>query len=304
MQLRKAMKVRFEILIGVLCPLVIMALSLTGCVVAPPQAPTETTMQAPAEQSSVLNIVVSIVPQQYFVERIGGEYVDVTVIVPPGFSPATYEPKPAQLQALSKADAYVCIRVPFENAWLERIVSANDDMLIIDESEGIERIDGKDPHIWLSPQLVKVQAQTIYQGLVELDPDHEADYEANLDAFIADLNELDASIQETLSGLENRKFMAYHPSWSYFARDYGLEQIPVQIEGSDPSAAEMTDLIQTAQESDIKVIFVQPEFSAENAETIAEEIDGEVLTISPLALDWLDNLYRVADTFAEVLTAQ
>ncbi len=298
------MKVRLEILIGVLCPLVIMALALTGCGGVTIQAPTEIAIQIPAEQSAVLSVVVSIVPQQYFVNRIGGEYVDVTVMVPPGFSPATYEPKPAQLQALSKADAYVRIRVPFENAWMERIVSANDDMLIIDESEGIERIGGKDPHIWLSPQLVKVQAQTIYKGLVELDPDHEADYEANLDAFMADLNELDTGIQETLSRLESHKFMVFHPAWSYFARDYGLEQIPVQIEGSEPSAVEMANLIQTAQESDIKVIFVQPEFSAENAEAIAEEIDGEVLTISPLAPDWLDNLYRVADTFAEVLAAQ
>ena len=124
------MKVRLEILIGVLCPLAIIALVLTGCSGATTQAPTETALQTPAEQPDVLSVVVSIVPQQYFVDRIGGEHVDVTVMVPPGFSPATYEPKPAQLQTLSKADAYVRIRVPFENAWMERIVSANDDMLI------------------------------------------------------------------------------------------------------------------------------------------------------------------------------
>jgi len=248
--------------------------------------------------------VVSIVPQQYFVERIGGEHVDVMVMVPPGFSPATYEPKPEQLQVLSEADVYVRIRVPFEEAWMERISSANEGMLIIDQSEGIERIGGKDPHIWLSPQLVKVQAQTIYAGLVELDPDHEAEYAANLETFLADLDELDAYIQETLLGLESRKFLVFHPAWAYFARDYGLEMIPVQIEGSDPSAAEMADLIQTAQENNIKVVFAQPEFSTESAEAIAQEIGGEVLLISPLAPDWLDNLYRVADTFAEVLAEQ
>jgi zinc transport system substrate-binding protein len=269
------------------------AISLIGCV------PRVTT-----EPAATLNVTVSIAPQQYFVERIGGERVDVMVMVPPGFSPATYEPKPEQLQTLSEADAYVRMRVPFEEAWTERIVSANQDMLIIDQADGIERIGGKDPHIWLSPPLVEVQAQTIYAGLVELDSDHEAEYAANLETFLADLDELDADIKETLSHLANRKFMVFHPAWAYFARDYGLEMIPVQIEGSNPSAAEMADLIQAAQENNIKVIFAQPEFSTESAEAIAQEIGGQVLLISPLAPDWLDNLRRVADTFAEALAEQ
>ncbi len=299
---RKTVKVRLGTLVRVLCPLVILALALAGCGSATTQTP-RITQQATrnTQPPGKLNVVVSIVPQQYFVERIGGEHVDVAVMVPPGFSPATYEPRPEQLQTLSEAHAYVRIRVPFEEAWMDRIVSANEDMLIIDECTVIERIGGKDPHIWLSPQLVKTQAQTICDGLVELDPDHEADYKSNLATFLADLDELDADIQKTLSGLESHKFLVFHPAWSYFARDYALEMIPVQIEGSDPSAAEMVGLIQTAQENNIKVIFAQPEFSTESAETIAEEIGGQVLLISSLAPDWLDNLYRVADTFAEVL---
>ena len=275
---------------------VFASLWISGCSTTTP-APT-------AADSSALNVVVSIVPQEYFVSRIGGEYVTVTVMVPPGFSPTTYEPKPEQLQALSAADAYIRIRVPFEDAWMERIASANQNMLIVDESAGIERIAGDNPHIWLSPQLVKVQAQTIYARLVELDPAHEADYTANLESFLADLDELDASIRTTLSGLESRKFMVFHPAWAYFARDYNLEMIPVQLEGSDPSASEMAKLIQTAQDNNIKVIFAQPEFSTESAETIAEEIGGEVLIIGPLAPDWMDNLYRVADTFATALAGQ
>jgi zinc transport system substrate-binding protein len=288
------MRVCLTTLIGTLCILTI--LSLTGCDGA--------ATPAPAEPTTTLDVVVSIVPQQYFVERIGGEQVNVTVMVPPGFSPATYEPKPEQLQTLSEADAYLRMRVPFEEAWMGRIVSANQDMLIIDQAEGIERIGGKDPHIWLSPPLVKVQAQTIYAGLVELAPDHEAEYQANLETFLADLDELDADIEETLSHLERAKFIVFHPAWTYFARDYGLEMIPVQIEGSDPSAAEMAGLIRTAQENNIRVIFAQPEFNTESADAIAQEIGGQVLLISPLAPDWLDNLYRVADTFAETLAEQ
>lgn len=285
------MKAYIKILVLLLCTLTILPLS--GC--------DESVSPTLAASPDTLNIVVSIVPQKYFVERIGGEHVNVTVMVPPGFSPTTYEPKPEQLQILSEADAYVRIRVPFEDAWMERIVSANENMLIIDEAAGIERIGSQDPHIWLSPQLVKVQAQTIYAGILALDPDHEADYTANLESFLTDLDELDASIRETLSELVSRKFMVFHPAWTYFARDYNLEMIPVQVEGSEPSAAEMAALIQMAWENNIKIIFAQPEFSTENAKTIAEEIGGEVLLISPLAPDWLDNLHRVTDTFAAAL---
>jgi zinc transport system substrate-binding protein len=270
---------------------------------------------ATPESTGKLNITVSIVPQKYFVERIGGEYVDVNVMVLPGASPATYEPRPEQFQDLSDADAYVRIKVPFENAWMDRIASANPDMLIVDTTEGIERLpmethhrhgekehepENPDPHIWLSPELVKVQSQTIYEALVELDPVHQDAYEANLDGFIADIDALETDIRETLEGVESRRFIVFHPAWGYFARDFGLEMIPIEIGGQEPSAAEMAELITEAQRERIKVIFAQPEFSTRDAETIASEIGGGVLLISPLAPEWLDNLRKVADTFAEV----
>jgi zinc transport system substrate-binding protein len=187
---------------------------------------------------------------------------------------------------------------------MDRIAAANEHMVIVDQSEGIERLGGTDPHIWLSPQLAKIQAQTICDGLVEMDPDNEGFYQANLGALLFEIDELDASIRDTLAGLESRKLMVFHPAWSYFARDYGLEMIPVEIEGSEPSAAEMAGLIRTAQENDIRVLFAQPEFSTRSAETIAQEIGAQVLLISPLAPDWLDNLRRVAGTFATALAEQ
>jgi zinc transport system substrate-binding protein len=268
----------------------------------------------PEAAADTLNITVSILPQKYFVERVGGDYVSVNVMVGPGEEPHTYEPKPEQLKALSKAAAYMCIRVDFENAWMERIASANGEMLIVDTTQGIERMpmgthhhqgeeeaEHLDPHIWLSPSLVKVQAQTIYEALVQLDPAHGAEYKANLDGFVADIDALDADIRETLGGLENRKFMVFHPAWGYFARDYELEMIPIEIGGQEPSAAELAALITEAQEEGIKVVFAQPEFSTKDADTIAREIGGEVLLISVLAPDWLDNLRQVAKTFAEAL---
>jgi zinc transport system substrate-binding protein len=256
---------------------------------------------AAPEPAGPMNVTVSILPQKYFVERIGGERVDVNVMVPPGASPATYEPKPEQLTALGKAAAYLSIGVPFENAWLDKIASANSEMRMVDTTRGIEKV-GQDPHIWLSPTLVKTQAQTIYEVLAQFDPTHEAEYEINLDSFIADIDALDADIRKTLARVENRKFMVFHPSWGYFARDYGLEMIPIEVGGQEPSAAELAGLITTAKEEGIKVIFAQPEFSTRDAETIAREISGEVLLISPLAPNWLDNLRQVAETFAEVLS--
>ena len=277
----------------------------------------------PAEET--MSVTVSVLPQRTFVERVGGERVTVNVMVEPGSSPATYEPKPEQLRALSDAVAYFSIGVPFEDAWLDRIAGANREMVMVDTAEGIERLpmrthhhhddDGDehgdedhghgtgapDPHIWLSPRLVKVQAQNIYAALAELDPDHEAEFRANLDTFVADIDALEAEIRETLRGVESDKFMVFHPAWGYFAEDFGLEQIPIEVGGQEPSARELGALIEQAREENIQVIFAQPEFRTSDAETIAEEIGGEVLLISPLAPDWLDNMRRVAETFAQVL---
>ncbi len=265
----------------------------------------------PVPSGEGLHVTVSILPQRYFVERIGGEYVQVNVMVLPGESPATYEPKPEQLQALSASVAYFSIGVPFEDVWMSKIAAANPDMHIVDTAQGIERlplVEGDaqdtahpDPHIWLSPRLVKIQAQTIYQALAELDAPHQAEYRANLNAFLADIDALDADIRATLADSESRSFMVFHPTWGYFARDYDLTQMPIEAGGQEPSAAELSKLISQAHAAHIRVVLAQPEFSTRTAETIAREIDGQVLLVSPLAPDWLDNMYRVAQTFAEAL---
>lgn len=260
-----------------------------------------------AGPSGTLEVTVSILPQRTFVERVGGERVDVNVMVLPGESPATYEPKPAQLRALSDADAYVSIGVPFEDAWLDKIASANPEMVIVDTTRGIDRVgreENPDPHIWLSPTLVKIQAKTICEALVALDGAHAEEYRRNLDAFLADIDALDMEIRKTLAGVEQTTFMVFHPSWGYFARDYGLEMIAVEVEGQEPSAAELANLIGKARAAEIEVIFAQPEFSTQAAETIASEIGGRVLLISPLAEDWLANMRRMVETFAQELSSQ
>ncbi len=274
----------------------ILMFSIAACVPATAKAPTT---------EGKLNVIVSILPQKYFLERIGGDLVNVSVMVQPGESPATYEPKPDQMTALTSSAAYFSIGVPFEQAWLEKIQAANSKMKVVDTTQGIERKatadGGFDPHIWLSPSLVKIQAETIYKTLAELDPAHEANYMSNHEAFIKDIDVLDADIRATLEKTKTKRFIVFHPAWGYFARDYGLEQIAIEVGGQEPSAQELADLIQMAKEENIKVIFVQPEFSQEDAKTIAAEINGQVLPVSPLNPDWLGNLKKVAETFAAVL---
>ena len=282
------MRTQLRILASIILTLAIV---VSGCASKP--QPTE----------GKIRIMVSILPQAYFVKRIGGDKVEVTVMVPPGANPATYEPTASQMKALVQAKMYVRIRVPFEYAWMDRIAAANRHMLIVDSTKGIKRIEDN-PHIWLSPRLVKIQAENIYQGLAQVDPANKDFYAQNKEEFLRELDILDREIAETLTGVKGRKFMVFHPSWTYFARDYGLEQIPIEIEGKEPSAAELARLIEMAKTNGIKVIFVQPQFSSKSAEAIAQQIDGKVVSIDPLAGDWANNLRNVAQTFAQALSEE
>jgi zinc transport system substrate-binding protein len=268
---------------------------------------------APAVGSSInensLIVSVSVLPEKYFIERIGGEYVQVNVMVGPGESPHSYEPKAKQMAALSNSAIYFAIGVEFEDAWMDRITSTNSSLQVIDLSWGINKIpsaetdhpDEIDPHVWTSPELSKSIAQDIATALIEADPLHAADYQANLEQLLADINDLQEDITRSISHMETHLFMVFHPGWGYFADEFGLEQIPIEIGGSEPSASELAGLIDRAKTDGIRVIFAQPEFSTQSAEFIASEIDGKVILISPLAEDWLANLRLVSQTFAEVL---
>lgn len=271
---------------------------------------------SPSAQGDVLRVGVSVVPQKYFVERIGGQWVDVTVLVPPGADAHTYEPKPAQLKALSQAQLYFRIGIEFEAAWMDRLV-AGSALRVVDTTQGVtfipmaeghhhedeeEHEEGApDPHIWLSPRLVKVQAQNIHAALVAADAAHRESYDENLRQFLGEIDALDADLQESLRTLASRKFMVFHPAWGYFAYDYDLEMIPIEVGGQEPSAQEMASLIAEAKEEGIRIVFAQPSLSARTAEIVAREIGGEVLLIDPMAEDWPTNLRRVAQTLADTL---
>jgi zinc transport system substrate-binding protein len=287
---------------------------LTGC----SNKPINISVSPNTEKNSeILDITVSIVPQEYFVKKIGGKRVKVNVMVEPGSSAELYEPKPQQLKALSDAEAYITIGVPFETAWKEKIIASNPKMLIINSDQGIEKIamiahehhegeednhqeeteENLDPHIWLSPKLAKIQAENIYQGLVKLDPKNQGSYQNNLTQFLQEIDQLDQQIKTNLKDIKNRKFIVFHPAWGYFAQDYQLEQIPIEVGGQEPSAAELGNLVKEAKAEKIKVIFAQPQFSTQTAKTIAKEIQGEVILIDDLAANWSENLLEVSQTF-------
>jgi len=248
-----------------------------------------------------IGVVVSILPQAEFVEGIGGDKVKVTVMVPLGASPHTYEPIPSQLKEVSKAKMYAKVGsgVEFELAWIDKIISVNKEMLVVDCSKGIELIEN-DPHIWLSPKNAKIMVENIYQGLIQINPANQEYYARNKEKYLQELDKLDNEIAQALSEKKNRKIMVYHPAWAYFARDYGLEQIPIEKEGKEPTPQGIASLIKQARENNITVIFASPQFSTKTADVIAKEINGKVVLISPLEKNYLENMRKVTEAFVEV----
>lgn len=274
------------------------------------------TARAAGALARPIDVFVSILPQKYFAERIGGQRVHVSVMVGPGRSPATYEPTPRQLSALSKARLYWRIGVPFEAGWMGRIEAANPHMRVLDARDGIRlrsmegaagllsgeaprRMRGgvKDPHIWLSPPLVKIMCAHLRDTLTALDPAGGARYEANYAAFAAQLDRLNAHIRALFAPVKHRRFMDFHPAWGYFAHTYGLTQIPIEIEGKEPGPRTLIAAIQLAKRERIRVIFVQAQFSRRDAEAVAQAVGARVVAVDPLAVDYPRNMLNVAEAF-------
>ena len=228
-----------------------------------------------ARAEDALQVIVSIVPQKYFIEKIGGDLVNASIMVLPGASPATYEPKPQQMVELTKSRVYFAIGVPFEKVWLKKFAGLNSKMLIVHTENGIDKIPMKvhhhddekgrhheqhgikDPHIWLAPPLVMIQARNILDALLNVDPANRKTYEDNYKDFVMELVDLDLKIRNVLTGkAEGTQFMVYHPAWGYFAKYYGLEEIPIELEGKKPKPRELSALIRRARKHEMNMIFI------------------------------------------------
>jgi len=269
-----------------------------------------------------LQVFVSVLPQKHFVEQVGGEYVHVSVMVQPGHSPATYEPSLKQMTKLSQADAYIRIGVPFENIWMPRLQKNNPQLRLVDARQGIELLklaehkhegahhyhhhhaheeETLDPHVWLDPLLVVQMTQQIQQVLSELAPQQAAIFAQNAQKFILALRQLDRELHQQLKSVQGQRFLVFHPSWGYFAKNYGLQQIAIEKKGKSPGAKRLQSIIEQAKAADIRVIFVQQQFSQRDAKTVANAINGEVIAVDPLAENYVQNLRDVAQVFVKAL---
>jgi len=276
-------------LVAVACLLLGLMTAMAGC----------TGADGEMEDNDRIAVVVTIPPQQEFVERVGGDHVRVILLVPPGADPHTYEPAPAVLAAVAEADLYAMVGsgIEFEIAWGEKIAALNPGMAVVNCSQGVEVI-AADPHIWTSPRNAKVMVENIRDGLIEADPENAEYYRRNAAAYLDDLDALDAEISALIAGSGVRVVLVDHPSWAYLARDYGFEEVAIESEGKEPSPKRIEHLIHLAEEEGVRVVFASPEHSTRSAGVIAEAIGGSVVTVSPLKKDYLDNMRQVAAAFA------
>jgi len=323
-------------------------LVLTACRQAPPSGTPQTNPAAAPqpEGGQRLGVFVSIPPQAYFVQRVGGDHVQVDVLVGPGQNPHSFEPTPAQISSLAKAAVFFRVGMPFEDGLLPRLRGAFTHLEIVDTRQGVplrpmeehehehehdaahhghehdaaahhahehgseahhehpahHDEGGADPHIWLNPRLVKIQAHTIADALIRLDPANADEYRSNLAAFAAELDALHARIAAALAPVRGQPLFVYHPAFGYFADAYGLHQVPVEIGGKEPSPKDLAELIRRARQENVRVIFVQPQFSTRSAEIIARQIGGAVVPLDDLAPDYMTSMETMAEQVRQALS--
>lgn len=259
-------------------------------------------------------VTVSILPQKYFVERIAGDYLQVNVMVPPGMNPATCDLNTEQLKKLYDSDLCFTIgHLPFELSHLYPILESQPHIRVINHSEGLSLLSGScshaheaghhhggtDPHIWLSPANACRMAATIRDALTQQYPEQAAAFAENYGHLAAEINRVAAQARETFEQRKagERIFLIYHPALTYFAADYGLEQIAIEDEGKEPNPAHLKALIDLAKEKHIRLIFIQSQFDVTNAEAIADAIGGKVIPIDPLAENWTQEMERLIGIF-------
>ncbi|MFU8822077.1 MAG: metal ABC transporter solute-binding protein, Zn/Mn family [Gammaproteobacteria bacterium] len=280
-----------------------------------------------AAQAAPLQVVASILPQQYLVERIAGERVEVLTLVQPGDNEATYSPGPATLAALDGARLWFTLGVHFENVWLERITRDRPELEVVHLAAGLplRRTEGSlvslgapgahdddhageheglpDPHTWTDPRLAARMVERIAETLVRLDPEGADGYLARAAELRAELLALHEEIAARLAPAKGRAFIVFHPSWGYFADAYGLVQLPIEVRGSEPGPRGLAEIIRRGREAGARAVFVQQQFSQRSALAVAQALGAEVVEADPLALDYITNLRQVSIRMAEALAA-
>jgi zinc transport system substrate-binding protein len=244
-------------------------------------------------------VLVSIVPQTWFVERLAGERVEVLAMVPAGASVELHEPGLRELDAVSRASVYLALghpRFAFERTWLERVAAARPDLAVVETAPGED--PGSDPHVWLAPSRARAQARRSAEALTGLLPGAQGDIDANLAALEAELDALEAELAARFEPLRGARFWVFHPAWSRFAEELGIEQVAIERDGKEPDPRALAELVRRARADGVRLVFAQPQMSAASARVVADEIGARVEFLDPLAPDWDANLRRSAERIA------
>lgn len=256
-----------------------------------------------------LRVVATVPPQAWLVKRIGGDRVDVDVLLPPGASEHTYEPTPQQVARLADARLVVEVGHPallFERRLLDAMLVREPQPLVVEmvpggavTSPSQPHDHGSDPHVWLSPRAMRAAAADVEAALERLDPAGAPIYRANLRATVAEVDRLDAELRDDFARLPRRRFLVYHPAWGYFARDYGLQQVAIETDGKEPSPRRLVELVEEARRAGTRTVFVQRGEYDRPAQAIADELGAKVVALEPLAEDWPGTLRRTAAALRE-----
>jgi zinc transport system substrate-binding protein len=251
-----------------------------------------------------IRVAATIAPLSEFVKIVGGDKVAITVIVPPGAEPHTFEPTPSQMREVANADLYVMNGAGLE-FWMAKMLQANERMVVLDSSQGIallQESEGQiDPHIWLSLRNAAVQVDNICSGMIEVDPQNKDYYKKNRDNYLEKLKALDEELNRTFASKKSKVFVVHHPAWTYFARDYGLSQVPLMENEKEPGPKYLGEVVDLAKKSNIKTIFVEPEYNPKAAEVIAREMNASIISLDPLAENYLVNMARAGREIAKSL---
>ncbi len=264
-------------------------------------------------ESNKPQLTVSIIPQRSLVKLIAGNKFDIQVMLPTGSNHETYEPTPRDMEKIATSEFYFALgALDFELTWMDRFKASNPKMKVVNTNAGIEMLTGHnhggsdhdqtsrgiDPHTWLSPACMKIQAANVCKALSEEDSANSSFYGSNLAKFNLLADSVDRIIRTKLAGFQGRSFLIFHPALGYFAHDYGLNQISIEQDGKEPSPAYLAELIMTAKEMGIKNVFISKEFDTRNAEAIAREINGKVIIFDPMSEDWAGNIIALAGLIA------
>lgn len=267
----------------------------------------------PAHEEQLVSVTIE--PQRYFAEKIAGENFRINCVTPTGQSPETYDPSPMQMMQIEKSIAYLKIGyIGFESVWMKTIEEQNPDMKIFDLSKGMSLIENDDdshsqenghhhhgaidPHIWTSTIGARTMVQNITDAFIELDPENKALYAQHYEEALQEIEDVKNEIEQILKPVKGTSFIIYHPALTYFAKEFGLNQLCIELDGKEPSPAQLRDLVETASHSGAKVVFIQKEFDQKNAELIAKETGCRLVVINPLSYDWKEEMVNIAKVLA------